>query len=250
MGVILRQGRGQRAPAFRDGSMNLLVGTSGFSYTEWKGSFYPKELPDKQMLRYYGERFGTVEINNTFYRMPSKKVLQGWAEEVPAAFRFAVKATRRVTHFRRLRDVGNELDFLFSNLAALGDKLGPVLFQLPPNLPCDMPLLQDFLAQLPPQLRCVLEFRDPSWFADGVYAALRDSGVALCGMEEDDVPAQVQPTARFGYFRLRRSAYTVPLLRQWAERIRAQPWEEAFVYFKHDTEAPLIALEFAGVLRG
>ena len=224
--------------------MRIHAGTSGYAYKEWKPAFYPQELPGTAMLRYYAERLATVEINNTFYRMPSKKVLQDWDAEVRPEFRFAVKATRRVTHFRRLRDVGNELDFLFGNLAALGVKLGPVLFQLPPNLPRDLPLLQDFLAQLPPQVRCVLEFREPSWFDDTVYAALRDSGVALCAMEEDDLEPQVQPTARFGYFRLRRTSYDAHQLQAWVARIRAQPWDEAFVYFKHDTGAPQLALEF------
>ena len=229
--------------------MHIHAGTSGYAYKEWKPGFYPQELPGTGMLRYYAERLGTVEINNTFYRMPAKKVLQAWGQEVPPEFRFAVKATRRVTHFRRLRDVGNELDFLFGNLAALGGKLGPVLFQLPPNFARDLPLLQDFLAQLPPPLQCVLEFRDASWFDDAVYAALGDSGVALCAMEEDDVEALVQPTARFGYFRLRRASYVAEDLQAWAARIRAQPWEEAFVYFKHDTAAPQIALEFVRLLR-
>ena len=224
--------------------MRIHTGTSGYAYKEWKPSFYPQDLSSTAMLRYYGERLGTVEINNTFYRMPSKKVLQGWGTEVPASFRFAVKATRRVTHFKRLRDVGTELDFLFGNLAALEARLGPVLFQLPPKFGCDLPLLQDFLAQLPPQVQHVLEFRDASWYDDTVYAALRDSGVALCAMEDEDEEARVVPTARFGYFRLRRGDYGEKALRAWAQRIQSQPWEEAYVYFKHETEAPNLALAF------
>lgn len=228
--------------------MRIHTGTSGYAYKEWKPLFYPPDLPASAMLRYYGERLGTVEVNNTFYRMPSKKLLQGWCDEVPPEFLFAVKATRRVTHFRRLRDVGNELDFLFGNLAALAGRLGAVLFQLPPNLHCDLPLLQDFLAQLAPHVRCAMEFREPSWFDDAVYAALRDSGVALCAMEEEDLEAQVVPTAKFGYFRLRRGLYGAKELQAWVDRIRAQPWEEVFVYFKHDTAAPNLAQEFVGLL--
>ena len=224
--------------------MRMHVGTSGFAYKEWKPTFYPEDLAAPGMLRFYAERLGTVEINNTFYRMPSKKVLQAWCSEVPEAFHFAVKATRRVTHFKRLRDVGTELDFLFGNLAALEGRLGPVLFQLPPNLGIDIPLLQDFLAQLPPHIQSVLEFREPTWFDDSVYSLLRQNGVALCGMEETEVDAHIVPTARFGYFRLRRGRYSAAELGSWADRIRAQPWDEAFVYFKHDTEAPSLALEF------
>ena len=224
--------------------MRMHVGTSGYAYKEWKPAFYPQELAASAMLRFYAERLGTVEINNTFYRMPSKKVLQGWCAEVPPVFRFAVKATRRVTHFKRLRDVGSELDFLFGNLAALEGRLGPVLFQLPPNLAIDIPLLQDFLAQMPPHIQSVLEFREPSWFDDAVYSLLRQNGVALCAMEEVDAEVHLVPTAKFGYFRLRRGLYSAAELGSWADRIRAQPWDEAFIYFKHDTAAPNLALEF------
>jgi len=223
--------------------MRIRAGTSGYSYKEWKPHFYPQELPVKAMLRSYAERLDTVEINNTFYRMPGKKVLQGWAAEVPGPFCFSVKATRRVTHFKRLRDVGGELDFLFGNLSALGEKLGPLLFQLPPNFACDLPLLRDFLAQLPPGRRHVLEFRDPSWFDDRVYDVLRENGVALCAMEEEDEEVRLVPTASFGYLRLRRDAYPKKALRIWRERIAAQPWQEAFVYFKHETTAPQQALD-------
>jgi uncharacterized protein YecE (DUF72 family) len=223
--------------------VHLRAGTSGYSYKEWKPHFYPQDLPAKAMLGFYAERLDTVEINNTFYRMPAKKVLQGWAAEVPGPFCFSIKATRRVTHFKRLRDVGSELDFLFGNLSALGEKLGPVLFQLPPRFPADLPLLQDFLAQLPPGKRYVLEFRDPSWFDESVYAALQESGVAMCAMEEEDEEARVVPTAAFGYLRLRRDTYPKKALRAWRERIAKQPWQEAFVYFKHESKAPQQALD-------
>ncbi len=230
--------------------MRMHVGTSGYSYKEWKPAFYPQELASTAMLRFYAERLDTVEINNTFYRMPSKKVLQGWCAEVPPFFRFAVKATRRVTHFKRLRDVGSELDFLFGNLAALEGRLGPVLFQLPPNLGIDMPLLQDFLAQVPPHIQSVLEFREPSWFDDTVFSLLRQNGVALCAMEEEEAEARVVPTTNFGYFRLRRERYSAAELESWVDRIRAQPWDETFVYFKHDTAAPNLALDFVRATRG
>jgi len=257
--------------------MRVLVGTSGYAYKEWKPSFYPEDLPSAAMLRYYAQRLKTVEVNNTFYRMPSKKVLQGWSAEVPDHFCFALKASRRITHFKRLRDVGSELDFLFGNLAVLGPRLGPVLFQLPPDSRKDVARLRDFLAQLPPG-RHALEFRHPSWSDAETHDALRENGVALCVTEEEDVGEGegaregegggesggesrgerggtagaaggiLTATAKFGYLRLRRDAYTERDLRAWVERIRAQPWEEVFVYFKHETAAPNVALAFERLL--
>ncbi len=235
--------------------MKLKVGTSGYAYKEWKPSFYPEDLPAAGMLRFYAQRLPTVEINNTFYRMPSKKVLQGWSAEVPENFCFALKASRRITHFKRLRDVGGELDFLFGNLLVLGVRLGPVLFQLPPDSMKDLARLRDFLAQLPPG-RHALEFRHGSWSDAEVHDALRENGVALCITDGEDEEAGGEgggaptATAKFGYLRLRRDAYTEPDLRAWVERIRAQPWEEVFVYFKHETAAPNVALEFERLLGG
>ncbi|UCE02519.1 MAG: DUF72 domain-containing protein, partial [Candidatus Latescibacterota bacterium] len=198
--------------------MRIHAGTSGFAYKEWKPSFYPEDLATSGFLRYYAERLQTVEINNSFYRMPSKKVVNGWAAEVPESFRFAVKASRRITHFKRLHDVAGELEFLFENLTALGERLGPVLFQLPPNMVKDVARLRDFLMQLPPGRRHVLEFRHSSWFDEEVYDALRDSGVALCVTEDEDDCDPIVSTGKFGYLRLRRDSYGKPELQEWVER--------------------------------
>ncbi len=230
--------------------MQVRVGTSGYAYKEWKPAFYPEDLAAKKFLGYYAERLPTVEVNNTFYRMPSKKVLDGWAAEVPESFCFTLKASRRITHFKRLNDVGGELDFLFGNLENLGSRLGPVLFQMPPNFPKDLPRLRDFLMQLPPGKQHTIEFRHTSWFDDEVFVALRENGVALCVTEGEegetflDFASPLPDTARFGYLRLRRDDYASEDLDAWAHRVRACPWDEVYVYFKHETEAPLRALEF------
>jgi uncharacterized protein YecE (DUF72 family) len=227
--------------------MRIHAGTSGFAYKEWKPTFYPEDLAASGFLRYYAERLQTVEINNSFYRMPSRKVVDGWAAEVPEHFRFAVKASRRITHFKRLNDVAGELEFLFGNLTALGGRLGPVLFQLPPNMVKDVARLRDFLMQLPPGRSHVLEFRHSSWFDDEVYDALRESGVALCVTEDEDVCDPIVTTAKFGYLRLRRDSYGKPELQEWVERVRSQGWKEVYVYFKHETSAPNLALELAAL---
>src|SRR5438874_2552791 len=165
--------------------MNLYVGTSGYSYKEWKGPFYPEDLGDKQMLRYYGERFRTVEINNTFYAMPKAPVLEGWASAVPADFKFVLKAPKRITHIQRLKDTGDSVSYLFQVAVALQERLGPILFQLPPNLQKDAARLRAFLALLPSQRRVAFEFRHASWFDDEVLGLLRDHGAALCLAEAE-----------------------------------------------------------------
>ena len=241
--------------------MRVRVGTSGYAYREWKTGFYPADLPAAGMLHFYAQHLPTVEINNTFYRMPSRKVLEAWSSEVPPEFCFALKASRRITHFKRLRDVGGELEFLFGNLRLLEGRLGPVLFQFPPDFRKDMERLRDFMMQLPPG-RHAVEFRHASWHDEEVHRALRENGVAL-GVAEEEVgdeeegagppmaaDAPLVATAKFGYLRLRRGEYTEPDLRAWVERIRSQPWEEAFVYFKHETAAPQVALRFVQVLGG
>jgi uncharacterized protein YecE (DUF72 family) len=159
--------------------MRVLAGTSGWSFKEWKGKFYPSDLPTDAQLGYYASRFPVVEINNTFYRMPKEHVLADWAAQVPPGFRFAVKASQRITHHSRLKDVGENAQYFFKMVSALGEKRGPSLFQLPPNLKKDLPLLTDFLALLPPRWRATIEFRHPSWFEDPVYEALRSKDVAL-----------------------------------------------------------------------
>ena len=227
--------------------MRIRVGTSGYSYPEWKGHFYPEKLAAKDMLRYYAERFKTVEINNTFYRMPSESVLKGWAAAVPEDFAFVLKASRRITHDKRLQDVGDSVSYLIKNAGVLGERLGPFLFQLPPFVKKDLPRLRDFLALLPDEVRAAVEFRHISWFDDEVYQALRERRAALCVAdtgEEGDAP--LVATADWGYLRLRRVAYAESDLKAWADRILGQAWSEAFVFFKHEDEAtgPKLAARF------
>jgi uncharacterized protein YecE (DUF72 family) len=232
--------------------MQIAVGMSGYAYAEWKGSFYPADLPADRMLAHYATRFATVEINNTFYRMPSERVLLDWAAQVPPGFTFTLKASRRITHDSRLQDVGGMLDYLVQNVAVLGSSRGPLLFQLPPNFKKDLERLRTFLALLPLEWRVALECRHPSWAADGdVLALLGERGVALVASEQDDTPTPLVPTAGWGYVRLHRAGYTEADLRAWAGRIRNQRWSDCYVYFKHEAEiaGPAMAEAFAAVLR-
>jgi uncharacterized protein YecE (DUF72 family) len=217
----------------------LLAGSSGFAYKEWKGPFYPADLPDAEMLGWYAQRLPAVEINNTFYRMPRRTMLEGWAAKTPAGFRFVLKASRRITHMARLKDCKDAVDYLFGAAAALGDKLGPVFFQLPPYLKKDVALLEAFLDVLPGGRPVALEVRSSSWHDDEVYAALRARDVALCIAERDDAGKSTPfvATASFGYLRLRREDYGDAELEAWAARIREQPWSVAYVFFKHEDEA-------------
>jgi uncharacterized protein YecE (DUF72 family) len=227
--------------------MKLYVGTSGYSYKAWKGRFYPADLPEKRMLNYYGQHFRTVEINNTFYRMPTLAVVEAWAGEVPEDFRFVLKAPQRITHLKRLKDAGDAVGHLLEVAGALEARLGPLLFQLPPNLAKDAARLRDFLALLPRERRAAFEFRHPSWFDDEVYGLLREHGAALCIAEaESDLEVPFVATADWGYLRLRRPDYGEAELRAWVERLREQAWREAFVFFKHEDEArgPQMATRF------
>jgi uncharacterized protein YecE (DUF72 family) len=214
--------------------MRVLTGTSGFSYKEWKGSFYPEDLSADEMLSYYARRLPAVEINNTFYRMPKAELLASWAEQVPDGFRFVLKASQRITHFKRLKDVGEEVGYFLRVAATLGDRLGPILFQLPPNLKKDLPRLSAFLDLLPAATRAALEFRHASWFEDDVFEALRTHGAALCIAEDEELAAPTVATAGWGYLRLRRPDYGEAEVGAWAERVRAQEWDEAYVFFKHE----------------
>jgi uncharacterized protein YecE (DUF72 family) len=217
--------------------MNLYVGTSGYAYKEWKGSFYPQDLPEKQMLRFYGEQFKTVEINNTFYRMPKAAVLAGWAAEVPADFKFVLKAPQRITHIGRLKDVGDSVAWLLDVAGTLAERLGPLLFQLPPNLKKDAPRLREFLKLIPPECRAALEFRHASWFDEEVFTLLREHRAALCVAEaEDDLEVPFVATADWGYLRLRRPDYGDAELNAWLARLQEQEWRDAFVFFKHEDE--------------
>jgi len=227
--------------------MNLYVGTSGYSYKEWKGPFYPEDLPDKQMLRFYGERLRTVEINNTFYRMPKTSVLEAWGEEVPSDFKFVLKASQRITHMQRLKDADDSVAYLLNVVAALGKRLGPLLFQLPPNFKKDAARLKDFLARFPPDRRAALEFRHESWFDQEIFDLLRDHQAALCIAEaEEGVEVPFVSTANWGYLRLRRPDYGDPELTTWINRVRQQDWQEAFIFFKHEDKgkAPQMAKRF------
>jgi len=214
--------------------MQLFSGTSGYSYKEWKGPFYPEKLPAGEMLRYYAQRLRTVEINNTFYRMPAESVLWQWSEEVPAGFAFTLKAPQRISHVKRLRDADADISELLRRGAVLGDKLAQVLIQLPPQLRKDLPRLEAFLAQLPEHPRFAFEFRHASWEDDAVYETLRSRGAILCIADTDEGETPLIVTADRGYLRLRREHYDDAELRAWAERIAAQPWSHAFVYFKHE----------------
>ena len=218
--------------------MQFLVGTSGYSYKEWRGNFYPADARPQDMLRLYGERLQTVEINNTFYRMPTEKMLLGWAGQVGDDFSFVLKASRRITHHQRLKDSGEALSYLLQTSMALGPKLGPMLFQLPPNLPQEIGRLTDFLSLLPNRWPAAFEFRHESWFDEATYETLRSRGAALvvADTDDDDKPPDIVPTAGFGYLRLRREAYDDDQLRVWVERIAAQPWDRVYVFFKHEDE--------------
>ncbi len=215
--------------------MELRAGTSGFSYKAWKGAFYPEDLSDRKMLEYYGSQLPAVEINNTFYRLPKASVLEGWAEKVPEDFRFSIKASRRITHFKRLKRPVEETAYLVETVAVLGTRLGALLLQLPPNFKRDDERLRDFLTLLPAGTRAAFEFRHPSWFDDATYAALSDHNCALCLADtggEGDAPRVA--TADWGYLRLRREEYTPEELADWNGWTAEQSWSDALVFFKHE----------------
>jgi uncharacterized protein YecE (DUF72 family) len=225
-------------------AMKLYAGASGYSFKEWKGSFYPEKIKPDEMLAFYSARLPTVEINNTFYQLPKATVLAHWAEVTPPEFRFAIKASRRITHLSRLKaeSAADPLAYLYKTLATLGDKRGPVLFQLPPFLKKDLPRLTDFLALLPEDHRATFEFRDDSWFDDDTYAALQAAGAALCLSErEDATPPPLVETAPWGYVRLRLEQYGEAELAAWAQRLAATRWQDVHVYFMHEPTAPAYA---------
>ncbi len=227
----------------------LLAGASGYSFKEWKGNFYPEKIKPEGMLAFYAERLPTVEINNTFYQMPKVAVLETWAGSTPESFRFAIKASRRITHMARLKaeSAADSVDFLYRNLAALGAKRGPVLFQLPPFLKKDLPRLTEFLRLLPEGHGAAFEFRNDSWFADDVYDALKAAGAALCLSErEDNAPPPLVETAPWGYVRLRLETYLDDDLKQWARRLEATSWREVYAYFMHEPTAPAYARTLMG----
>lgn len=226
--------------------MHLYVGTSGFAYRAWKGTFYPAELNDRELLAGYARQLKAVEIDSTFYRFPTLATLKAWAAQVPEGFRFAIKIPRRITHFKRLHDVDDDLGFFVETVQTLGDRLGPLLFQLPPNMPVDLAHLEDVGARLPPGFRIVFEFRHPSWFCDPVYRLLEKAGYALCF--NDALMPELHPTTDWGYLRLRRDRYDEAALRESVKKVLAQPWREAYVFVKHEApDSPLLARQWARI---
>ncbi len=229
--------------------MAVIVGTSGYSYKEWKGTFYPADLPAAKMLPFYAQHFGSVEINNTFYRMPEAKTMEKWSGEVPDGFTFVLKAPQRITHQKKLAGIEDEVRHLLEVAAVLGPKLGPLLFQLPPYLRKDVEKLRGLLSLIPHGWRIALEVRHDSWLDDEVYALLRQHDVPLCLSDTDEVAdpdTLLVKTASWGYLRLRRTEYTDEQLAAWSHRIDAQSWSDAYVFFKHEDEGkgPAFAKRF------
>jgi len=231
---------------------NLYVGTSGYSYKEWKGSFYPEKLAAKDMLPYYAERLKAVELNNTFYRLPQRSMVESWKSQVPDDFRFSVKASQRITHFKRLKEAEEATKYMLDVVSALDEQLGVVLFQLPPNMKKDLERLDSFLKILPGDLKAAFEFRHPTWFEDDVLNLLQEHNRALCVSDTDDLPCnRIDKTADWGYLRLRRVNYPEPQLKEWANRIKLQKWTDTFVFFKHEDEAtgPRLAAQFVSLCK-
>jgi uncharacterized protein YecE (DUF72 family) len=221
----------------------IRIGASGFSYKEWLGRFYPPKLAGAKMLTYYSERLPTVEINYTFRAMPRRAMLEGWAAKTPVHFRFALKAPQRITHFARLRGAGETLDYFIETAQALDQRLGPVLFQLPPDLARDDALLGRFIEQIDRRVQAAFEFRHPSWFAAPVLEAMRSAGAALCIAETEKLASPIEATASHVYLRLRKENYDEPTLTEWAKQIRVltAAANEIFIYFKHEAAAPELA---------
>ena len=216
--------------------MNVWIGTSGFQYAEWKGTFYPADLAASKMLAYYSKRFRTTEINYTFHRIPSGKTIEGWWKGTPEQFKFGLKAPQKVTHFAKLRNCGDTLAYFYQVVRDLEHKLGPVLFQLPPALKKDAPLLEAFLVDVPAGMKAAFEFRDASWFDEETFAILRAKNVAVCIADSEKLTTPDVATADYGYLRLRREDYQDEDIARWAEAIqeRSRTWSDAFIYFKHE----------------
>jgi len=227
--------------------MNVYVGTSGYSYKEWKGNFYPEDLPAKEMLSYYSRRLPAVEINNTFYRLPQPAMVENWRDQVPDDFRFSIKATQRITHIKRLKNCAEETKYLLDTAALLKARLGVVLFQLPPNSKKDAERLKDFLDLLPGDQRAAFEFRHESWFDDEVFQLLQAKNCALVVSDTDEKPlTEIISTVDWGYLRLRKTNYESSDLVEWMKRVQDQKWKDAFIFFKHEDEGvgPKLAKQF------
>jgi uncharacterized protein YecE (DUF72 family) len=232
--------------------VQVRIGTSGWNYPEWKGSFYPADLKPAAMLPYYARHMSTVEVNNTFYRMPTARVVEGWAAAVPETFTFVLKAPQRITHFARLRDVDEPVRVFCDVARLLGPRRGPLLFQLPPSFKVDAGRLADLLALLPPDARAAFEFRHPSWFTEEVYGRLAARNAALCVADEDDGATPAVATADWGYLRLRATGYADDDLRGWLATMRriGERWRDAFVFFKHEEAGtgPALAARLASLV--
>ena len=215
--------------------MKIWIGTSGFQYSEWKGSFYPEDLATAKMLPFYAERFGTTEINYTFRRIPAQKTIENWKAQTLEKFRFALKAPQKITHWSKLRDCTDTLEYFLKIAAGLGERLGPVLFQLPPSFQKEVDVLSSFLRELP-SIRAAFEFRHHSWFDEEIFDLLRSRNIALCIADTDTIATPRKITADYGYLRLRREDYAKTDIERWADFIREQQanWTDAFVYFKHE----------------
>ena len=227
--------------------MNFYVGTSGYSYKEWKGSFYPETIPAKDMLSYYASRLPAVELNNTFYRQPQKSLVESWIAQVPDNFRFSAKASQGITHFRRLKDSASATKLMLEKFAPFEDRLGVVFFRLPPDMKKDIKRLETFLKDLPADPPAAFQLEDPTWVDDDVRALLRSQNRALVVLDTDDMPADhINKTADWGYVRLRRSSYSESELKKWITRMRAQKWKHTFVFFKHEDQGtgPKLAAQF------
>jgi uncharacterized protein YecE (DUF72 family) len=226
--------------------MRLLIGTSGYAYKEWKPSFYPHDLPAAGMLAYYAARFPAVEINNTFYRMPSPTVLEDWLSQVPESFTFVLKAPQQITHRKRLKDVREPMGDFLRIARTLGTQLGPIFVQLPPNLKKDLPRLEEFLDLIPQDTRVAFEFRNPGWFDEDVYEALQRKNAALCIANGEEVNAPFVATADWGYLRLRQVIYEDAELAAFVEDVRKQSWSETYLFFKHEDTGtgPVLAERF------
>ncbi len=234
--------------------MNIWIGTSGFQYPEWKGTFYPETLPLAKMLGFYAEQFSTTEINYTFRRIPSVKTLERWSLETPERFIFSLKAPQKVTHFAKLRDCTDTLRYFHQTVSTLGAKLGPVLFQLPPSFKKDAAVLAAFLEEIPSGMRAAFEFRHASWFDDEVFPLLKNRNAALCIADSEKLSTPAVATADFGYLRLRREDYQTSDISRWAEMVRKNggSWNDAFIYLKHEEAGigPKLAREMIGMLEG
>ena len=226
--------------------MTFYVGTSGFSYKEWKGYFYPEKMKENQMLAFYAQHLTAVEINNTFYRMPRREVLKSWSSETPEHFRFIIKASRRITHFKRLKDADEPMAYLVQNIKELGPKLGAVLFQLPPNMRCNLERLDNFLKLVPEDLPVSFEFRNHSWFEDPVIDRLRDRNIPICHSDSEELGLPFIATADWGYLRLRKPKYDKRIMNKWLATIVKSGWRDTHVFFKHEDEGagPKLAAKF------